>query len=168
MNMISGNALHFRSCNTCKHLERTTYCCYHQHWKWYTIVIQRVVLIINDNGDDAFSTPFKSLIDENLWSWLCFLKCYDLGFCSDPSPPLCLHVFTRYFIERDFKTKGFIKTKAPAGHSWWKYKTKRKEVRTPLKTEKRVTIICKDFFFCNKTKDIKAFYCSKQHPLAWP
>ena len=117
--------------------------------------IHRVVLIINDNGDDAFSTPFKSLIDENLWSWLCFLKCYDLGFCSDPSPPLCLHVFTRYFIERDFKTKGFIKTKAPAGHSWWKYKTKRKEVRTPLKTEKRVTIKCTDFFSATRQKTSK-------------
>ena len=118
--------------------------------------IQRV-LIINDNGDDAFSTPFKSLIDENLWSWLCFLKCYDLGFCSDPSPPLCLHVFTRYFIERDVKTKGFIKTKAPAGHSWWKYKTKRKEVlRTPLKTEeKRDTIKCTDFFSATRQKTSK-------------
>ena len=117
--------------------------------------IQRV-LIINDNGDDAFSTPFKSLIDENLWSWLCFLKCYDLGFCSDPSPPLCLHVFTRYFIERDFKTKGFIKTKAPAGHSWWKYKTKRKEERTPLKTEEKWdTIKCTDFFFATRQKTSK-------------
>ena len=167
MNMISGNALHFSSCNTCKKLEGTTHCCYHQHWKWYTIVIQRVV-IINDNDDDAFSTPFKSLIDENLWSWLCFLKCYDLGFCSDPSPPLCLHVFTRYFIERDFKTKGFIKTKAPAGHSWWKYKTKRKEERTLLWKRKSEIQLNAQIFFCNKTKDIKAFYCSKQHPLAWP